>query len=95
MRTRVLIAAAVLAAVATPSLAAEFYIVQDSSSKRCRIVEQKPTTTTTVIVGDGRVYTTREQAEGAMKTVKVCESGGSVGGPAVRERNEGVIIREK
>jgi len=26
-------------------------------------------------------YTTRQEAEGAMKTVKVCESGGTVGGP--------------
>jgi DnaJ-class molecular chaperone len=30
---------------------------------------------------DGRTFTTRQEAEGAMKTVKVCESGGAVGGP--------------
>ena len=38
-----------------------------------------------VIIGDGRVYSTRDEAEGAMKTVKVCESSGTVGGtgPAV------------
>ena len=36
-----------------------------------------------VIVGDGKVYTSRSEAEGALKTVKVCESGGTVGGPAV------------
>ena len=86
MRMKVLIAAAMVAAFVTPSLAAEFYIVQDTSTKRCRIVEQKPTTRTTVVVGGDRVYTTHEQAEGAMKTVKVCESGGSVGGPAIPER---------
>ena len=34
-----------------------------------------------VVVGDGRVYTTRSEADGALKTVKVCESGGTVGGP--------------
>jgi hypothetical protein len=61
--------------------AAEFYIVQDTATKRCTIVEQKPTTQTTVVVGGGRTYTTRQEAEGAMKTVKVCESGGTVGGP--------------
>jgi hypothetical protein len=82
MRMKLAIAATLVAFV-TPSLAADFYIVQDTTTKRCRIVEQKPTTRTTVIVGGDRVYTTREQAEGAMKTVKVCESGGSVGGPAV------------
>ena len=86
MRTKFVIVAGALAAFVTPTLAAEFYIVQDTSTKRCRIVEQRPTTQTMVVVGDGKVYTTRDQAEGAMKTVKVCESGGSVGGPPLRER---------
>ena len=81
MRMKLLIAVAGLAAFATPSLAAEFYIVQDSTTKRCTIVEQRPTSQTTVVVEGGRTYTTRQEAEGAMKTVKVCESGGTVGGP--------------
>jgi hypothetical protein len=81
MRMKLLIAAAGLAAFATPSLAAEFFIVQDTATKRCTIVEQKPTSQTTVVVGNGTTYTTRQEAEGAMKTVKVCESGGTVGGP--------------
>ena len=81
MRIKLLVAAAGPVAIATPSLAAEFYIVQDTSTKRCSIVEQRPTaTTTTTVVGD-KTYTTRTEAEGAMKTVKVCESGGTVGGP--------------
>jgi hypothetical protein len=42
-----------------------------------------PPSRTSVIVGDGKVFTTRTEAEGAMKTVKVCESGGTVGGPAI------------
>ena len=49
----------------------EFYIVQDTSTKKCTIVDKKPTTTTTTVVGDG-VYKTRVEAESAMKTVKVC-----------------------
>jgi len=81
MRMKLFVAAAAIAALATPALAAEFYIVQDTSTKRCTIVEQKPTTQTTVVVGNGKTYTTRQEAEGAMKTVKVCESGGTVGGP--------------
>src|SRR5262249_7811138 len=80
MRIKLLVAAAGLVALATPSLAAEFFIVQDSTTKRCTIVEQRPTTQTTTVVG-GKTYTTRTEAEGAMKTVKVCESGGTVGGP--------------
>jgi vancomycin permeability regulator SanA len=81
MRMKLLVAAAGFATLATPALAAEFYIVQDTTTKRCTIVEQKPTSQTTVVVGNGTTYTTRQQAEGAMKTVKVCESGGTVGGP--------------
>ena len=50
---------------------AEFYIVQDSSTKKCTIVDKKPTVTTTTVVGDG-VYKTRTEAETAIKTVKVC-----------------------
>jgi hypothetical protein len=93
MRIRVFIAVAAVAAFATPALA-EFYIVQDTTTKRCRIVEQIPTPRTTVVVGDGTVYSTRQEAEGALKTVKVCESGGSVGGPAIRDR-EGPANREQ
>jgi hypothetical protein len=50
---------------------AEFYIVQDSSTKKCTIVDKKPTVTTTTVVGDG-VYKTKTEAETAMKTVKIC-----------------------
>lgn len=81
MRMKLFVAAAGFAALATPSLAAEFYIVQDSTTKRCTIVEQEPTSQTTTVVEGGRTYTTRQEAEGAMKTVKVCETGGTVGGP--------------
>jgi hypothetical protein len=81
MRLKLLVVAAGFAALATPALAAEFYIVQDTGTKRCTIVEQKPTSQTTVVVDNGRTFTTRQEAEGAMKTVKVCESGGTVGGP--------------
>ena len=80
MRSRMLVVAAGLAAFATPALA-DFYIVQDSGTKRCSIVEQRPTTQTSVIVGDGKVYTSRTEAEGALRTVKVCESGGTVSWP--------------
>jgi hypothetical protein len=69
---KVIIASVALAAFATPSLA-DFYIVQDASTKKCTIVDKKPTTTTTTIVGgDGKVFKTRAEAESGMKTEKVC-----------------------
>jgi hypothetical protein len=38
----------------------------------CGIVEKYPIPSTTVVVGDGTVYTTRAEAQTAVKTVKVC-----------------------
>jgi hypothetical protein len=68
-----LMGAALAVAFVTPALAAEFYVVQDVKTKRCTIVDKKPATTTEMtIVGGGKVYTTRAEAETGMKTVKVC-----------------------
>ena len=36
------VVAALLIAVATPALAAEFYLVQDPKTKKCNIVSEKP-----------------------------------------------------
>ena len=69
-----LIAATLAVAFVTPALAAEFYVVQDVKTKKCTIVDKKPTATETVVVGDGKVFTTRTEAETGMKTIKVCTS---------------------
>ena len=73
---KALVGAVLIAAFVTPALAAdEFYIVQDTSTKKCMIVDKKPettVTTTTVVGGNGKVYKTRTEAEGAMKTEKIC-----------------------
>ena len=74
--TKTILALAVSTALVVPAAAqATFYIVQDTTTKRCTIVKERPTTTTMVIVGDsGKVYTTEAEAQGAMRTVKVCET---------------------
>jgi hypothetical protein len=72
MLRKILIAGAVTLGLTAPTLAAEFYVVQDTATKKCTIVDKKPTVTTSVVVGDGKVYTTRTEAETGMKTVKVC-----------------------
>jgi hypothetical protein len=70
---RTLLSTIIAIAIVTPALAAdEFYIVRDSTTKKCTVVDKKPTTTTTTIVGDGTVYKTRTEADTAVKTVKVC-----------------------
>jgi hypothetical protein len=70
---KTLIATLVAFAIVTPALAAdEFYIVRDTTTKKCTVVDKKPTVTTTTIVGDGTVYKSRTEADTAVKTVKVC-----------------------
>ncbi|TMJ03319.1 MAG: hypothetical protein E6G97_09250 [Alphaproteobacteria bacterium] len=67
-----LIAAAALAvSFAVPAFAAnEFYLVQDTATKKCSIVEAKPTIGTMTVVG--LVHKTKLEAETAMKADKSC-----------------------
>jgi hypothetical protein len=75
MKLKIALAGVLLAGVALPALAqsTSYYVVQDVKTKHCQIVDMKPTATeTTVIGGDGQVYKTRTEAEGAMGTATVC-----------------------
>ena len=76
MKTKILLAAAVSAALVAPAFAAdEFYVVQDVSTKKCTIVDRKPTETNVTIVSpSGIIYKTRTEAETEMKSIKVCSS---------------------
>jgi len=68
-----ILGAALILAFVTPALAAdEFWVVQDVKTKKCTIVDKKPMTTEMTVVGDGKVFKTRTEAETGMKTVKVC-----------------------
>ena len=72
---KIVATAFLVGALASPAFAqtAEFYVVQDTSTKRCTIVDKKPTVTTmTVVTPAGTVYKTRAEAEAGMKTIKVC-----------------------
>jgi hypothetical protein len=76
--SRIALAAALTTALAVPAFAqsttvTEYYVVQDSSTKKCTIVDKKPTTTSIVQVGP-LAFKTRTEAEGGMKTIKVCET---------------------
>jgi hypothetical protein len=74
--TRIALAATLAVALAVSALAqttTEYYVVQDTSTKKCTIVDKKPTTTTTVQVGP-MAFKSRTEAEAGMKTIKVCET---------------------
>lgn len=74
--TRFAMAAALATALVVPAFAqavTEYYVVQDTSTKRCTIVDKKPTTTTMVQIGP-MAFKTRTEAESGLKTIKVCET---------------------
>jgi hypothetical protein len=74
MKGTILASTVLIAAFATEATAAEFYVIQDSSTKRCTVVDKKPTVKTETIVGNnGKTYTTRDEAMTAMKSEKICE----------------------
>ena len=50
------------AVIASPALAAEYYIVREGPTGTCRVVETRPTDTKIVIVGN-KHYATRAEAE--------------------------------
>jgi hypothetical protein len=64
------IAAALVILAASPALA-EFYIVQDTATKRCTVTTLRPVPGTSVLVGD-TVYATRSEAETAMRGMVAC-----------------------
>jgi hypothetical protein len=79
MKLKIALAGVLLAGIAVPALAqttqttTSYYVTQDVKTKHCQVVDVKPSATeTTVIGGDGQVYKTRTEAEGAMGTAKVC-----------------------
>jgi hypothetical protein len=65
MRKFIILAA--LAAMASPAIAAEYYIVR-GPDKTCRVVETRPTDKTVVVIGD-KAYVTREEADRQVKIV--------------------------
>ena len=84
-----------LAAIATPALA-DYYIIQEPTTRRCRIVEERPAPNLGVIIGGGG-FGVRVEAENRMRTIEVCREGttGRRDGGVIEERRERVIIPER
>jgi sporulation protein YlmC with PRC-barrel domain len=89
MKKALLTTVALLVTLGTAS-AAEFYVVQDTSNKQCRVVESKPSgSTMTIVGGETRVYNTRADAEAALKSNSACSNNTAGMPPAnVRVMNE-------
>jgi hypothetical protein len=87
MRT-VLAGAAFAVFIITPSLA-DYYIVQEPTTKRCRIVEERPASPSVGIVIGPVGFGVRTEAESRMRTVEECRESGTTGGTTVIEEREG------
>jgi hypothetical protein len=86
---KAILAGAVLTTVLVSPALADYFIVQDATTKRCTIVEQRPAPGLGIIVGD-RGFGVRLEAENHMKTVEVCRDAptGERGGVRIEERRE-------
>jgi N-acetylglucosamine kinase-like BadF-type ATPase len=65
------IAASLLLALATPALAAEYYIGLDTSTNKCQVVAQQPDGTTMKMVGSG-AYSSEADAQKAIQSLNEC-----------------------
>jgi hypothetical protein len=86
----VLAGAALAAFVITPTLA-DYYIVQEPTTKRCRIVEERPAPGVGVIIG-GVGFGVRTEAESRMRT-ECRETTGTSGETIIQERERPVERR--
>ena len=59
--------------LATPALAAQYYVALDSSTKQCQVVAQKPDGTSMKMVGSG-AYKSEADAEKAIQSLTECNS---------------------
>jgi hypothetical protein len=67
------IAAAFVLALATPALAAQFYVALDSSTKQCHVMAEKPDGAAMKQVGSG-AYKSAAEAQRAIQSLTECKS---------------------
>jgi opacity protein-like surface antigen len=77
MKIKVLVAAVVVASIATPALAATYYVVQTSKTpQKCSVATTKPSATskTRTLVADTAGYKTKKDATAAMTAAAECKA---------------------
>ena len=68
MIKQVCLAAIAVAILSSAALAAEYYVVQEKTTKKCRVVETRPTETTWIQIGP-LAFKTRDEAEKQIKVI--------------------------
>jgi hypothetical protein len=76
MKAKLFLASVLTVALASPALAASYYVVQNSKTQKCSVVSKMPSakSKTTVLVGDGTAYKTRKEATAAVATIANCKA---------------------
>ena len=82
---KAILAGTALATLLVAPAFADYYIIQEPSTKRCRIVEQRPAPGVGVVVGTP--FGVRVEAENHMRTVEVCREGTTGRGDVIIEEN--------
>jgi hypothetical protein len=67
---RYILALAITLGLALPAVAAEFYVVQDKSTKKCKVVSAKPTDQTWIVVGNAAF---KSQSEADQQLTILCK----------------------
>jgi hypothetical protein len=91
MNNRILLATALAFAFTGTAMADEYYVMSNPTTHRCTITTTKPADREYVTQIGPLAFTTREEAESRMRTVKTCEDGGTVSGGS----SSTTIIKDK
>lgn len=78
MKTKIILATAVVLSFAAPALADKYYVVR-GPDRHCTVTTTRPTEQTTVTQIGPLAFETREKAEDRIKTTTVCSDAGTTG----------------
>jgi hypothetical protein len=78
MKTKTLLATAIVLSSAAPALAEEYYVVR-GPDRHCTVTTTRPTEQTTVTQIGPLAFESREKAQDRIKTTKVCSDDATTG----------------
>ncbi len=92
MKSKLFIAGLLVVGFAGTALADSYYITSDPSTRHCTITTERPTDRMVVQQIGPLAFTSREEAEGRIRTTKVCEEG-AMEAPARDSESTTTIIK--
>ena len=85
MKTRIMLAAALIVGTAGAAMADEYYVVTNPTTHHCTVTTTKPADKTVVTQIGPLAFATREEAESRIKQTKVCTDA-TTGSGIVKEK---------